>query len=709
MEEYMEENKEKSHAEHHHEHREHNHEHEPAGISCGCGHCHEHSHSAENHSHKHEQEMSLPKILAALAIFAVAMIAKNLPVVNQLAESPALNIGTTNLVSAVLILMFLAAYLTVGLPVLKNAVYGIFHGDFLDEQFLMAIASVGAVCLGEYPEAVAVMIFYQIGEYFQDYAVGKSKGSIKELMKLRPDSATVLQNGLEKTVDPEHVKIGEIIVVKPGERIPLDGTIVKGNSFVDTSAQTGESTPREVLEGHEVLAGFINTQGVLQIEVKRSYKESSVSRILELVENATTNKAKSEKFIRKFAKIYTPAVCTAAIVLALVPPFFTGMNFAPWINRALIFLVVSCPCALVISVPLSFFGGIGSCSKQGILVKGSNYIEALSRVKSAVFDKTGTLTKGTFVVTQINPVKEMKLSEEELITLATHAEYYSTHPIAKSFRSAHNCERCGKIELADIKEIAGQGLSVTADNQKILVGNEKLMATFKVLNFAENKNKIGTTAYVAVNGQYAGYIVISDEVKETSAQAIKALKKCGVAETFMLTGDREDVAQKIGEKLGIDKVFANLLPKDKVDCLERIMAETTRSTKHTAPKEKADSHALPAKTVMYVGDGINDAPVLARADIGVAIGALGSDAAIEASDVVIMGNDLTKLADGIKTARKTVAIVQQNIVFALGVKFAIMALGVAGFAGMWLAVFGDVGVTFLAVLNALRLLKSSKN
>lgn len=687
------------HKEHKHQHHHGDHEHEE-GISCSCGHCHHHEHGehtdGHEHSHEHEhgEEITLNKILFSLAVFATALIASHIPAIKSLSNANQYNFGGTNLFAAAITLFYFIAYINVGLPVIKNAVYGILHGEFLDEQFLMAIASIGAICLGEYPEAVAVMIFYQLGEYFQDYAVDKSKKSIKSLMKLRPDSATVLR-GTEKIVEEaEKVQIGETILVKPGERIPLDGVVTKGKSFADTSMQTGESVPVEIFEGSEVLAGFINMEGVLEIKVSKSFSESSVSRILKLIENASDSKARSEKFIKKFARIYTPAVCAAALALALIPPLFailTGnianAGFAKWISRALIFLVVSCPCALVISVPLSFFGGIGSCSRKGILVKGSNHLETLSKVKTAVFDKTGTLTKGVFVVSASHPSRKLNFSEEELVALATHAEYYSTHPIAKSLRLAHSCESCGKLALSDIKEIPGKGLSVTIRNQKILVGNEKLMLENHVQNYETCAiHNHGTIIHVSVDGQYAGHIEISDKVKDESRQAILELKKSGIHKIFMLTGDKENVAKTTAAELGIDKVFSELLPEEKVKYLEKIIAENEKS-------------------VMFVGDGINDAPSLARADVGVAMEALGSDAAMEASDVVIMSGNLTKLVQGIKTAKRTMNIVNQNIIFSLAVKFAIMALGAAGLANMWLAVFGDVGVTFIAVLNALRLLK----
>lgn len=674
------------HHEHHHDnHAEHHsHEHESNTISCSCGHCHEHGEA------EHEEEMSLQKILISLAIFAVTLVASKLSIVKAMQTNSSYMLFDINIISLVIMFAFFVSYLIVGLPVIKSAVWNILHGEVFDEQFLMAIASIGAIILGEYAEAVAVMLFYQIGEYFQDYAVDKSKDSITQLMKLRPDSATVIRNGKEEAVDPDQVSIGETILVKPGERIPLDGIICKGTSFVDTSAQTGESVPREVLMGNEVLAGFVNLQGVLEITVQKSYGDSSVSRILKLVEHATQNKAKSERFITKFARVYTPAVCIAAALLAFLPPLITRTSFSPWIGRALIFLVVSCPCALVISIPLSFFGGIGSSSRCGILIKGSNYLEALAKVRTAVFDKTGTLTKGTFVVSAIHPASKLKLSQDELVAIATHAEYFSTHPISKSLKSAHHCALCGNVELKDTQEISGQGLCVTIKDQKILVGNLKLMQNQNVQGYLPcQKDDYGTIVHVAIDGEYAGHIVISDEVKEDSAEAISSLKKVGVKETCMLTGDIKNVAERTAQALGIDKVYSELLPEGKVQQLEAILK---------ANKNKNES-------VMYIGDGINDAPVLARADVGVAMGALGSDAAIEAADVVIMSGEISKLSQAIKIAKRTVGIVNQNIVFALAIKFGIMIFGALGYANMWVAVFGDVGVAFLAVLNALRLLR----
>ena len=587
--------------------------------------------------------------------------------------------------------LFLAAYLICGRGVIKNAVWNLLHGHVFDEQFLMSLASIGAVCIGEYPEAVAVMLFYQIGEYFQDYAVGRSRRSISELMKLRPDRAVVLENGKPVERKPEEVQQGQIILVKPGERIPLDGTVTDGTSSVNTAAQTGEPVPRAVFAGTDVLAGFVNMQGVLKIRVTRPYGESSLVRIFELVERAVKNKAESERFITRFSRIYTPAVCAAALLLAAVPPLVTGTAVQLWLGRALIFLVVSCPCALVISVPLTFFGGIGAASAQGILVKGSNYLESLARTGTVVFDKTGTLTKGVFMVTAIHPNKTAGISAAELVAIAAHAEKYSNHPISKSLREAHHGTCCEQVTVDNTEEIAGRGLRVRVDGHTVLAGNLDLMKESGVQGYVPcPEHDAGTIVHVAVDGTYAGHIVISDELKEDAQSTIRRLKKLGVRHTLMLTGDSRETGERTAQALGIDTVFAGLLPGDKVRHLEAVMAETGKT----------------AGSVVYVGDGINDAPVLARADVGVAMNALGSDAAMEAADVVIMTDEPSKLADAITTARRTLRIARQNIVFALAVKAGIMVLGATGIAGMWAAVFGDVGVTFLAVLNALRLLRS---
>ena len=585
------------------------------------------------------------------------------------------------------------------------------HGEIFDEKFLMSIASVGAIFVGEIGEAVAVMIFYNLGEFFQDYAVDKSRNSISALMDIRPDKAFVVRNGKVEEEKPENVKIGEIIEVKPGERVALDGEIEEGSSFMDTSALTGESVPRKVEKGSAILAGFVNSEGVVRIRVTKTYGESAVTRILELTEKAAEAKAKSEKFITRFAKYYTPIVCILALCVAVLPPLALSV-FAPeifaqygwhtWIYRALMFLVVSCPCALVISVPLSFFSGIGAASRHGILIKGSNYIEALSKVDTAVFDKTGTLTKGTFAVSKVFAVEGV--GEDELLALAAHAEYYSVHPISKSLCSAHQkmnlkngldnscCELCIR---KNAREISGHGIKIELDQKTVLAGNEKLLEKEniqidpKIKIQLEEKKLAGTTVHVAENGVYKGCIVISDELKKDAKKTIGALKKCGVRQTAMLTGDNQKTAQIVAGELGIDRLFAGLLPEDKVNRVKELIEQKTQKK----------------GSLVYVGDGINDSPVLACADVGVAMGALGSDAAIEAADVVIMDDKPERLIDAIKISRSTMAVVWQNVVLSLGIKVAIMVLGTLGVTGMWLAVFGDVGVTFFAVLNAMRILR----
>ncbi|MCR5291185.1 MAG: cadmium-translocating P-type ATPase [Treponema sp.] len=621
--------------------------------------------------------MSLKQIGLAAVLFIVALIAEHTTIPGMEAYMPLARI-----------LLFLASYLMCGLSVVKTAVWNLLHGNVFDEKFLMAVASIGAVCIGEYPEAVAVMLFYQIGEYFQDYAVDKSHRSITALLELRPDKAFVKRNSSIIEVSPESVSVGEVIIVKPGERIPLDGTVISGNSFVDTSAQTGESVPREIFPGTEVLAGFVNTQGVIEIQVSKPFSESSVARIFKLIKHATQNKARSERFITRFSRIYTPIVCFAALLVAFIPPLVTKTPFQGWLYRALIFLVVSCPCALVISVPLSFFGGIGSASRKGILIKGSNYMEALASIQTAVFDKTGTLTKGNFIVSTIHTVDD-SITEEELLAIATHAELYSTHPISKSLKMAHHCPLCDTIQVTDAQEISGQGIIVTIDGKRIIAGNLSLIKNQHVTGYIPcDKDDTGTVVHVAIDGSYAGHIVISDELKEDAINTIAQLKKLGITKTVMLTGDTDNTAQNTAKTLGIDTVFSQLLPEQKVSQLEALIAQ----------KQNAK------ESVVYIGDGINDAPVLARSDVGIAMNALGSDAAIEAADIVLMTNEVHKLVDAIKIARKTVHIAYQNIIFALGVKVLIMILGTLGIANMWIAVFGDVGVAFLAILNAMRLL-----
>ncbi|WP_312258528.1 heavy metal translocating P-type ATPase [Romboutsia ilealis] len=580
-------------------------------------------------------------------------------------------------------IVFLMVYLIVGYDVLLKALKNASKGRVFDENFLMSIATVGAVIIGEVPEAVGVMLFYKIGEYLQDIAVGKSRKSITSLMQIRPDSANLKVGSEIKVVSPEEVSIGDIIVVKPGEKIPLDGVVVDGFSMVDTSALTGESVLREIGVGESALSGFINKNALLTIEVTKEFGESTVSKILDLVENASSKKSKTENFISKFAKYYTPFVLISAMVIAFIPPLVVpNAEFLDWFYRGLVFLVVSCPCALVLSIPLSFFSGIGNSSKHGILIKGSNYLEALKNVDTVVFDKTGTLTKGVFKVTKVSPVG---ISEKELIEYAAYAEANSNHPIAKSIVNYYK-ESIDLEKITYFEEIAAHGIKVKYNDLHILAGNDKLMSSENILYFPTDD--IGTVVYIAVNGAYRGYIVISDEIKEDSKEAIKNLKLSGVKEVVMLTGDNEKVANKIANELGIDKVYSNLLPNEKVDRLEDIF------------KEK-----LPKEKVAFVGDGINDAPVLARADVGIAMGALGSDAAIEAADVVLMTDEPSKIAKAIEISRKTNKIVWQNIVFALGVKAIVLILSAGGVATMWEAIFADVGVALIAVLNAMRVMK----
>ncbi|MDR1605329.1 MAG: cadmium-translocating P-type ATPase [Gracilibacteraceae bacterium] len=579
--------------------------------------------------------------------------------------------------------VFLAAYLLIGGEVVLRALKNISKGQVFDENFLMSVATIGAFAIGEYPEGVAVMLFYQVGEAFQAYAVGRSRKSITALMDIRPDFANLKSGSEIKRVSPEEVKAGDLIVVRPGEKIPLDGVVTDGRSALDTSALTGESLPRDVEPGAEVLSGSINQSGLLTIEVTKPFGESTVAKILDLVQNASGAKAPVENFITKFARYYTPAVVFAAVALAVVPPLATGGEWADWLGRALVFLVVSCPCALVISIPLSFFGGIGGASRNGILVKGSNYLDALHNVDTVVFDKTGTLTKGVFTVTEIVPANGF--SRAALLELAAYAEAASNHPIAVSIQKAYG-ETVFRARITEYEEIAGHGVRVRVDGRMLLAGNGKLLAEAGIA-FARPDTP-GTVVYIAADGVFAGHIVIADELKPDSKKAIAALKALGVRQTVMLTGDSRDVGEKIGRELGLDAVWAELLPQDKVEQLEKLLA------------------AKPGKgKLLFVGDGINDAPVLARADVGVAMGGVGSDAAIEAADVVLMTDELTKIATAVKISQKTRTIVMQNIVFALAVKGVILALGALGYATMWEAVFGDVGVAVIAILNAMRAMR----
>ena len=585
------------------------------------------------------------------------------------------------------IVAYLIPYLVIGYDILKKAFLGIIHGEVFDENFLMAIATVGAMVLGEYKEASAVMLFYQIGELFQSYAVGKSRKNITALMDIRPDYANIEKDGKLEQVDPDDVQIGTVIVVQPGEKVPIDGKVVEGSSSLNTSALTGESVPREVHVGDEIISGCVNLNGLIKIETSKEFGESTVSKILDLVENSSMKKSRSENFITRFAKYYTPAVCIAALALAVLPPLVNIIMGNPaawskWIIRALTTLVISCPCALVISIPLSFFGGIGGASAKGILVKGSNYLEALSYTKYVVCDKTGTLTKGVFQVTEIHP--EGGMSEADLLEKAALVESYSNHPISKSLKEAYGKE-IDNNRVTDAKEISGHGVSAVVDGQEVAAGNVKLMKQMNIQTAVPTS--VGTEIHVAVDGKYAGYILISDVVKPNAKEAISGLKAAGVEKVVMLTGDAKKVADAVGSELGVDEVRSELLPGDKVDEVEKLIAAK-------GEKEK----------LAFVGDGINDAPVLSRADIGIAMGALGSDAAIEAADIVLMDDDPAKIATAMKISKKTLRIVHQNIVFALVIKFACLALGAVGFVNMWWAIFADVGVMILAVLNATRAL-----
>lgn len=578
--------------------------------------------------------------------------------------------------------VFLACYVVVGWDIVWKAVTNIMHGQVFDENFLMTIATIGALILGDYSEGVAVMLFYQVGEWFQSYAVSKSRKSIATLMDIRPDYANVERDGKLVQVDPDEVQIGDTIVVKPGERIPLDGTIIKGSSALDTSALTGESMPREVDVGMEVISGCINQTGILTIRTTKEFGESTVAKILDLVENASDKKGRTENFITRFARYYTPIVVFAALALAILPPLVTGQAFSIWVYRALSFLVTSCPCALVISIPLSFFGGIGGASKCGVLVKGSNYLEALADAEIVVFDKTGTLTKGSFAVTEVHP---NGMKEEQFLELAAYAEDYSNHPISLSIKKAYGKSIDGS-RIADVQEIAGHGVRAVIDGKTVLAGNAKLMEKEQI-KYTPCAS-VGTVVYLAVGGRYAGCIVIEDEIKEDAPAAIKSLKSAGIQKTVMLTGDADAVGKKVAGRLGLDQAYTELLPADKVDRVEELL-------KQTGDKGK----------LVFVGDGINDAPVLARADVGIAMGGLGSDAAIEAADVVLMTDEPSKISTIMKIARKTLRIAHQNIVFALLVKVLVLVLVAWGHATMWHAVFADVGVSIIAILNAIRAMR----
>jgi Cd2+/Zn2+-exporting ATPase len=621
----------------------------------------------DTRDHDKEGKFELAKLIAGGAMFAMGLLITNLLTVNLY----------------VTLTVFILGYLILGGEIVFRALKNIARGKVFDENFLMSVATIGAFIIGEYPEAVAVMLFFQVGEYFQGLAVRRSKKSITDLMDIRPDFANVIRNGEPLKVSPNTVAFGEIILVKPGEKIPLDGVIVKGEAMLDTMALTGESVPRSTKPGDTVLSGCINLNGVLLVEVTKTFGESTVAKIIDLVENAGSKKAPTENFITTFSRYYTPVVVALAALIATIPPLFFGGLWADWVNRGLIFLVISCPCALVVSIPLGFFGGIGGAAKKGVLVKGGNYLEALNNLDIVVFDKTGTLTKGVFKVTSVQPAEEF--SESELLALAAKAEAFSNHPIAQSILYAFD----GEIEkdgLTDYNEIAGHGISVRSDGKTILAGNQKLMNR-EGIAFTESTN-IGTKIYIAIDNTFAGCIVISDEVKADSAQAIAALKAKGVRKTIMLTGDNQQIAEAIAEKLRVDEVFAGLLPGQKVEIVELLDGQKRAKGK-----------------LAFVGDGINDAPVLARADIGIAMGGLGSDAAIEAADVVLMTDEPSKLAEAIDIARFTKRIVWQNIILALGVKALFLLLGAVGVASMWEAVFADVGVSLLAVMNTMRIEK----
>lgn len=623
---------------------------------------------------KRGKEILRVGIGAALFVVAVIIVALAAPALDNL--QAALPYPFLSLV------IFLVPYLVLGWPVLKKAARNIAAGHVFDENFLMCVATIGALCLAEFPEAVAVMLFYQIGDLFEDYAVDKSRDSIAEMMDICPEQAYIERNGEIEAVDPDEVEIGTIIVVRPGERVPLDGIIVKGETELDTAALTGESLPRNVFTGDPIASGSINLSSTIYIETTKEFEDSTVSRILELVEDAASKKAPMENFITRFARYYTPIVCLLALLIVIIPPFFTGFDWADWVQRALIFLVVSCPCALVISVPLSFFGGIGGASKRGILIKGSNYLEALSHVKTILFDKTGTITKGTFSVSKIAPIG---MSREELLRIAAMAEAYSNHPIALSIRKEHEAP-LDLDRVSETTEIAGQGVRCVIDGQVVLAGNARLMEANGIAA-AMNETKT-TVLHIAIDGEYRGSIEVEDTIKEDSVEAVQRIKELGVAHTVMLTGDREEVAAHIAREAGLDEYHAGLLPEGKIDFLRSYLDE-----------------ALKGEKVAFVGDGINDAPALIRSDVGIAMGAMGSDAAIEAADIVFMDDKLSRLADGIGISRKTMRIVYQNIVFALGVKLLVLVLAALGIANMWEAIFADVGVSVIAILNAMRALK----
>lgn len=665
--------------------------------SCHSCHTHEDTEGHNNHEHKHEHHRhahsSTKRQITLIAVTAVLLAAAVL-----IERYCALQTWQ-------LLLVYLVPYLLIGSGTLKEAAEGIAHGNIFNEHFLMSVATIGALCIGflpgaetEFPEAVFVMLFFAVGELFESYAEGRSRDSISHLMEIRPDTAEVERGCRTQTVSPEGVRPGEIIVVRPGDKIPLDGTVIEGSSSLNTVALTGESLPRDVEKGDDVASGCINLSGVLRIRTTKTFGESTVSKIIRLVENADSRKSRSESFITRFARIYTPIVVSVALLLAFVPPLLSGngfaSSFATWFHRALIFLVVSCPCALVISVPLTFFGGLGGASRRGILIKGSSFMDSLANVGTVVFDKTGTLTRGEFAVEAVHPEAAAKpgsaapaaITEHELLHLAAHVEHFSTHPIGEALRAAFPNEATDGCSVTDVEEIAGQGIRANVEGRTVCVGNARMMEAVGAA--WHDCHRTGTIIHVAVEGQYAGHIVINDRVKEDSAEAIAALRRLGVGDTVMLTGDREETARDVASRLGIGSYRAGLLPTDKVRCLEELLAAKPRGT-----------------SLAFVGDGINDAPVLKRADVGIAMGGLGSDAAIEAADVVLMDDRPTKIATAVSISRRTLRIARQNVWLAIGIKAAILLLATIGLGTLWLAVFADVGVTVLAVLNAMRALR----
>ena len=682
-----------------HEHHHHHHHHDEDEEACkSCAHSHEHDeHEHHHHEHHHNEEShhhhhhegglrnSFIKIIVAVILLLVAVYIEH----------------HYSLPTWQLLLVYLVPYLVVGFETIKEAVEGVMEGEPFDENFLMTIATLGALFIGflpgaetQFPEAVFVMLFFQIGELFEGYAEGKSRDSIAHLMDIRPDTANVERGGEIVAVAPEKVDVGETIVIRPGEKVPLDGEIIEGQTSLNTVALTGESAPRDVVEGDEVISGCINISGLIKVRTSKSFGESTVSKIIQLVESASDHKSKSEAFITRFARIYTPIVVYAALALAILPPMFCAggfmANFPTWLYRGLMFLVVSCPCALVISVPLTFFGGIGGASRQGILVKGANYIDQLAGIKTIVFDKTGTLTEGVFAVTAVHPDK---YDEKHLLHLAAHVEHYSTHPIAQALRDAYPEADHDGCSLLDVEEIAGHGIRAKVNNHEVYVGNNKMMQS---LGIEEHTCElVGTIIHIAIDRIYAGHIVINDRVKADAKKAIEKLHNLGVTKTVMLTGDRQEVAEDVAKELGLDEFHAELLPTDKVSMFDKLVQEA----------KKTNEDANRANGLAFVGDGINDAPVLARADVGIAMGGLGSDAAIEAADVVLMDDKPSKVALAIDIARRTLGIAHQNVVFAIGVKILVLLLAAFGMATMWMAVFADVGVTVLAVLNAMRALK----